>query len=102
LVVLSALIILGGIALLLPSSALYSLITSGSSTSATVRFGSSASTSTDTTTIESLIGFGLLGVGLVLEVLSLFTDVGGAVPDVGGAVPDAGGSPVEKAGVKQA
>ena len=39
---------------------------------------------TDTTaTVESMVGFGLIGVGLVLEMLSLFTDVGVAVPAAG-------------------
>jgi hypothetical protein len=84
LVVLSFLLILGGLAILLPSSALYSLITTGSTTSgsaAVAAFGASrASTTDNTTTIESLLGFGLIGVGAVLELLSLFTDVGGAMP----------------------
>jgi hypothetical protein len=81
LVVLSILLILGGLALLLPSSSLYSLITTGSASSGSTtvaRFGAAAaSTASDnTTTIESLLGFGLVGVGVVLELLSLFTDVG--------------------------
>jgi hypothetical protein len=85
LVVLSVLLILGGLALLLPSSALYNLITTGSTSSgstAVVRFGAAAAstTSDNTTTIESLLGFGLIGVGVVLELLSLFTDVGAALP----------------------
>jgi hypothetical protein len=88
LVVLSILLILGGLALLLPSSALYSLITTGSTSTssgstAAVRFGAAAAStasSDNTTTIESLLGFGLIGVGAVLELLSLFTDVGAAVP----------------------
>ena len=87
LVVLSILLILGGLALLLPSSALYNLMTtgsasSGSTTTAAARFGAAAAstTSDNTTTIESLLGFGLVGVGVVLELLSLFTDVGAAVP----------------------
>lgn len=99
LVLLSALLVLGGLTLLLPSSPLYSLLTSGSVTSGTatvVRFGSSGgSSSSDTTTIESLLGFGLIGVGLVLEVLSMFTDVGGAIPN--GTV-----APTEKIERKQA
>ena len=71
--------------MLLPSSALYGLITSGSTSSgstAVVRFGAAAASSTtnNTTAIESLLGFGLVGVGVVLELLSLFTDVGAAVP----------------------
>ena len=85
LVVLSILLILAGLALLLPSSALYSLLTKGTTSTATstaVRFGAvaSSSTSDNTTTIESLVGFGLIGVGAVLELLSLFTDVGVATP----------------------
>jgi hypothetical protein len=85
LVVLSILLILGGLALLLPSSALYSLITTGSTSTgstAVVRFGAAAASTTpdNTTTIESLLGFGLIGVGVVLELLSLFTDVGAAMP----------------------
>ena len=56
-----------------------SLITSGSASSgSTTGFGASASTTDDTATIESLVGFGLIGVGVVLEVFSLFTDVGAA------------------------
>jgi hypothetical protein len=85
LVVLSILLILAGLALLLPSSALYSLLTKGTTSTATsgaVRFGvaASSSTSDNTTTIESLLGFGLIGVGAVFELLSLFTDVGVAAP----------------------
>ena len=85
LVVFSILLILAGLALLLPSSALYGLLTKGSTSTATstaVRFAAAAasSTSDNTTTVESLIGFGLIGVGVVLELLSLFTDVGGATP----------------------
>jgi len=60
-----------------------------------VRFGSSAgSGASNTTTIEELLGFGVIGVGLVLEVLSLFTDVGGGIPT-------ANFPPGEKAAVKQ-
>lgn len=84
LVVLSILLILAGLALLLPSSALYSLLTKGTTSTAAsaVRFGvaASSSTSDNTTTIESLVAFGLIGVGVVLELLSLFTDVGVATP----------------------
>ncbi|MDA4122196.1 MAG: hypothetical protein OK456_03335 [Thaumarchaeota archaeon] len=85
LVVLSILLILAGLALLLPSSALYSLLTKGTTstaTSAAVRFGAvaSSSSSDNTTTIESLVGFGLIGVAAVLELLSLVTDVGVATP----------------------
>jgi hypothetical protein len=81
LVVASVFLILVGLVLLLPSSALASLLTNGStSTGVTSGFSARGATATtsDTTTIESLVGFGLLGVGLVLEFLSLFTDVGGA------------------------
>jgi hypothetical protein len=85
LVVLSILLILGGLALLLPSSALYSLMTGGSTSSgstAVVRFGAAAAStaSGNTTTIESLLAFGLIAVGVVLELLSLFTDVGVPAP----------------------
>lgn len=82
LVVLSALLILAGLALLLPSSALYSIVTSGSTTSSVF---SSFGTADNTTTIESLLGFGLIGVGLILEIFSLFTDVGPGAPSPGKA-----------------
>jgi hypothetical protein len=82
LVVLSALLIFGGLLLLLPSSPLYNFITTGSTTSAIF---SGFGTTDDTTTIESLLGFGLIGVGLVLEILSLFTDVGSGAPLAGTA-----------------
>ncbi|HVC27792.1 MAG TPA: hypothetical protein VND40_06485 [Nitrososphaerales archaeon] len=93
LVVLSILLILVGLALLLPSSALYSLITTGSTSpgsTTVVRFGAStASSGTDNTaTIESLLGFGMVGVGAVLELLSLFTDVGAALPSAATAADD--------------
>ena len=79
LVVASVFLILVGLVLLLPSSALVSLLTNGSTSTVTSGFSvRGATTATDTTTIEPLVGFGLLGVGLVLEILSLFTDVGGA------------------------
>jgi hypothetical protein len=98
LVVVSVLLTLGGLALLLPSSPLYSLITTGSTSTASATaagFGASRASSTDnTTTIESLLGFGLIGVGIVLEIFSLFTDIGGAVP----SMPDASS---EKMGAKQ-
>ena len=82
LVVLSALLILGGLVLLLPSSPLYSIVTTGSTTSSLLSaFGSTDNTST----IESLVGFGLIGAGLVLEVVSLFTDGGAAAPPVANA-----------------
>jgi hypothetical protein len=81
LVVLSVLLIFAGLILLLPSSPLVSLITSGSTTASgsgsPAGAGASVLATADaTTTIESLLGFGLVGVGLVLEVFSLFTKVG--------------------------
>jgi hypothetical protein len=87
LVVASVFLILVGLVILLPSSPLVSLLTNGS-TSTTVTSGFSArgaTTTTDTTTIESLVGFGLLGMGLVLEILSLFTDVGAGAGRIGAA-----------------
>ena len=113
LVVLSILLILGGLALLLPSSALYNLITNGSTstgTSTLARFGAAttSSTSDNTTTIESLVGFGLIGVGAVLELLSLFTDVGGAAPsrtsgqvEIGPPAPSAPAPTAAKPGEKK-
>jgi hypothetical protein len=88
LVVLSILLILGGLVLLLPSSALYSLITKGTTSSGSttaIRFGIGAAaapttTTSNTTTIESLVGFGLVGLGAVVELLSLVADVGAVVP----------------------
>ena len=78
LVVISALLTLAGLALLLPSSTLYSILTTGSTTSSLLNsFGSTDNTST----IESIVGLGLIGVGVVLEVFSLFTDVGAAAPN---------------------
>jgi len=80
LVVLSALLISVGLLLLLPSSTLWQLLTTGSATSsAQAAFGAPSSAGSDTATIESLLGFGLIGVGLVLEILSLFTEVGTGV-----------------------
>jgi hypothetical protein len=81
LVLLSALLTLGGLALLLPSSPLMSLLSSGSTSSGatTTSFVISAPTTDNTATIESLVGFGMIGVGVVLEIFSLFTDVGGAL-----------------------
>jgi len=62
LVALSAFLIVGDLALLLPSSALSGIITTGSSTSSLLgSFGSKDETST----IESLVGFGLIGVGVI-------------------------------------
>lgn len=91
LVLFSALLILAGLLLLLPSSPLMSLLTSGSTSSGSTTqggFGISVSSTTDnTTTIESLVGFGMIGVGLVLEFFSLFTDVGGTM--VPGERPEA-------------
>jgi len=63
--------------LLLPSSPLYSIITTGSTTSSLL---SSFGSTDDTSTIESILGFGMIGVGVVLEVFSLFTDVGASSP----------------------
>lgn len=85
LVVLSVLLILCGLVLLLPSSSLVSQLTSSGSTAVGGVGASRVATSlTDTTaTVESMVGFGLIGVGLVLEMLSLFTDVGVAVPAAG-------------------
>ena len=80
LVVLSALLILAGLLLFLPSVPLWTLLTKGSTSSATaagVRFASGASSTDSTTTTEALVGFGMVGLGLILEVFSLFTDVGG-------------------------
>jgi hypothetical protein len=96
LVVLSVLLILGGLTLLLPSSSLVSQIASATSSGSAPAgaLAASRTSGTDaTTTIESMVGFGMIGVGLVLEVLSLFTEVGMAVPS--------GGSPSdEKAGAQ--
>jgi hypothetical protein len=88
LVVLSSLLILAGLVLLLPSSSLVAHLTSSTpSVSAPAGgFGvarSSSATTDTTSTVESMVGFGLIGAGLVLEVLSLFTDVGVAVPGEG-------------------
>jgi hypothetical protein len=97
LVVLSVLLTVGGLALLLPSIPLVSLITTGSVSSGATTvagFGARASTTDNTATIESLLGFGLIGVGAVLEFLSLFTDVGGAVSS--GTI-----APAEKAEAKR-
>ena len=77
LVVLSAILVFSGLVLLLPSSPLYSLVTTGSTASTIL---SALGATDNTTTIESLFGFGLVGVGLVLEILSLFTDVGAGAP----------------------
>ena len=94
LVVLSVLIIFGGLVLLLPSSSLVSQLTSSTSSGATTTAGfavsraSSASAGT-AGTVESMVGFGLIGVGLVLEVLSLFTDVGGVPVPPSGSLPAA-------------
>ena len=98
LVVVSILLILAGLALLLPSSALYSLLTKGTTSTTTAaatvfRIGvpaASSSSSDNTTTIESLVGFGLIGVGVVVELLSLFTEVGGVAPSRTDALAEAG------------
>jgi hypothetical protein len=88
LVVLSSLLILGGLLLLLPSSPLVAHLTSSTPSGSTTVGGfgvtrSSSATSDTTGTVESMLGFGLIGVGLVLEILSLFTDVGMAFPGEG-------------------
>lgn len=93
LAVVSILLILAGLLLLLPSSPLYSLITKGTTSSSTPTRSAvfefaipTTSTSTDnTSTIESLVGFGLVAVGAVLELLSLVTDVPGPVSTVAAA-----------------
>jgi hypothetical protein len=98
LVVLSILLIFSGLVLLLPSSSLVSQLSTSSSASGSTTttaggfavsrsLGATAGTTT-TGTVESMLAFGLIGVGLVLEVLSLFTDVGG-VPVPGGSSPSA-------------
>ncbi len=97
LVVLSILLTLGGLVLLLPSSPLMSQFApSASSGSAPAgAFAVSRATNTDATSaIESMAGIGLIGMGLVLEFLSLFTDVGAGVPSTG--TPSA-----DKSGAKQ-
>jgi hypothetical protein len=91
--VVSILLILAGLLLLLPSSDLYSLLTKGTTSSASTsgasifRFAATATSSTtsNTSTIESVVGFGLIAVGLVVELLSLITDVPGAPSAVAGA-----------------
>ncbi len=92
LVVLSILLVLGGLVLLLTSSSLYSQLTSSTPSASTSAGGFSvtraSSAPTDTTgAIESMLGLGLIGAGLVLETLSLFTDVGAVAP--GGGMPAA-------------
>jgi hypothetical protein len=81
LVFLSAVLISAGLIPLLPSSPLVSLISSGSTTSSSSAsqggFGVVSTTTDATGVTESLLGLGLIGMGLVLEVLSLFTQVGG-------------------------
>jgi hypothetical protein len=79
LVVLSTLLILAGLLLLVPSVPLWSLLATGSTSPASTsafRITSAASSTDSTTTAEALVGFGMVGVGLILEVFSLFTDVG--------------------------
>jgi len=75
LVVSSILMISLGLLLLLPSSELWSLITTGSTTSISSIAFSAASGADQTTVVESLMGFGLIAVGAVLEAFSLFTGV---------------------------
>jgi hypothetical protein len=103
LVVLSILLIIAGLALLLPSSSLYSLITKGTASSSTpssgagaFRFvvGATASTTSNTSTIESVVGFGLIAVGAVFELLSLITDVPGAPSTVTSAAEPEVAQPV--------
>lgn len=69
-------LILAGLLLLLPSSSFYNLITTGSASGSLSRL---AATTSNATTEESVLGFGLIGVGVLLEIFSLFTDVGGSV-----------------------
>lgn len=86
LVVLSILLTLGGLVLLLPNTPFYNLLTTGSASgSVSTRFALATSSPDSTTTTESVLGFGLLGMAAVLQILSLITDVGGAVAAV--AVP---------------
>lgn len=79
LAVISILLILVGLLLLLPSNPLLGILTGGlgstSSNQAAAFVANSGTNSDPTTTIESMVGFGLVGVGLLLEVFSLFTDV---------------------------
>ena len=93
LVVVSLLLVLGGMVLLFPSSALFNLLTTGDASGGAVALQRALSPD-NTTTIESMIGFGLIGVGAVLEFFSLFTDVGvrpsGSVARSDRAGPDNG------------
>ena len=75
LAVISILLILAGLLLLLPSSSLYNLITTGSASGTITQRIVAVSGSDDTSTTESLLGFGLIAVGAVVEFFSLFTDV---------------------------
>ena len=105
LVIVSVLLIVAGLALLLPSSALYSLLTKGTASSsatpsrATEFFISSASSgassASNTGTIESLLGFGLIAVGAVVELFSLITDVPGAVSTAAAAAAEPEVTPPE-------
>ena len=80
LVVLSLLLVLGGLALVVPSSAFYNLLTTGSASGTTAAAFSRLSGTDNTTTIEEVVGTGMIIVGAVLEFLSLFTDVGANAP----------------------
>ncbi|MDG6915784.1 MAG: hypothetical protein JRM86_03110 [Nitrososphaerota archaeon] len=83
LVLASALLVLAGFLLLLPSSQFWSLLSPSSSPapSATAfRFAlsrASGGSSSTTNDLESIVGLGAVAVGLILEVFSMFTDVGG-------------------------
>lgn len=82
LVVLSLILVLSGLALLIPSSPLYNLLTTGSASGgaeSSLAFLTSGGTN-NTDTVESVLGMGLIAVGATLEFLSLFTDVGAAAP----------------------
>jgi hypothetical protein len=80
LVVLSIILTVGGLLLLLPNSAFYNLITTGSASGSTATRFAVVSGTDNTSTMESLAGFALVGMGIVFEFLSLFTDVGGSIP----------------------
>lgn len=68
-----------GVLLLLPSSDLYNLITTGSASgSISTRFAAVEGPSTASAT-EAVVGFGMIIVGVILEVFSIFTDLGARV-----------------------
>lgn len=79
LVVLSLLLVLGGLALLFPTSSLYNLLTTGSASGGEAALQQAISPDKATTT-ESVVGFGMIGVGAILEFFSLFTEVGASTP----------------------